>query len=94
MSVTANVVFVSVGGLGPAGTQTVCGRAQSPAEELLRAAGTVRVHAQTRRGRHRPPETRAIGNLVVTERQSPYSGGAGGSLSGKVSRQEYTHSSL
>lgn len=73
-------MFVSVGGLGPAGTQTVCGRTESSAEGLLRAAGTVRLHAQTRRGRHRPPETRAIGNLVVTERQAPYPASVSGSL--------------
>lgn len=93
VSVAADVVSVSLGGLGPAGTQTVCGRTESSAEGLLRAAGTVRLHAQTRRGRHRPSEARAIGNLVVTERPTPCSARVSGLLckcrvSVKVSRQE------
>lgn len=59
--------FACAGGLGPAGAQAVCGRAESPAEGFLRAAGAVRLHAQAGRGGHRPAETRAIGSLVLTE---------------------------
>lgn len=53
------------GGIRPAGSQTLYRRAESSAERLLRAAGAQRLHTQTRRSCHCPPETRTIRHLVL-----------------------------